>query len=205
MRHLLKAEGYGVRLRPVEMEDAAFIVWLRHLDHAKGKVSDSAADVAAQEAWLAEYFQREQDYYFLVETGAGIPVGTIGLYHQIGASAEAGRLIVRPGVHAGVAAALLVTDLAFQRMNLSELRVTAVSTNQSILSIDEKFGFERTCLQAAALVIDGRSVDLVHLVLTPEAWSKNRPRIALVARRAETQIRRWEQAQLQTNASAGNF
>ncbi len=31
MQHTLHAEGFGVRLRPVRMEDAAFIVWLRNL------------------------------------------------------------------------------------------------------------------------------------------------------------------------------
>ncbi len=35
MEHSFQAEGFGVRLRPVRMEDAAFIVWLRNLEHAK--------------------------------------------------------------------------------------------------------------------------------------------------------------------------
>ena len=52
MRHVLHAEGFGVRLRPVQMEDAAFIVWLRNQDYVKGKVGDSAPDVASQQKWL---------------------------------------------------------------------------------------------------------------------------------------------------------
>jgi hypothetical protein len=31
MEHKLTAEAFGVRLRPVRMEDASFIVWLRNL------------------------------------------------------------------------------------------------------------------------------------------------------------------------------
>ena len=50
------------------MEDAAFIVQLRNQDHAKGKLGDSAATVSAQEQWLANYFEREGDYYFIAET-----------------------------------------------------------------------------------------------------------------------------------------
>ena len=57
MEHSFQAEGYGIRLRPVRMDDAAFIVWLRNLDHVKGKVGDSATDVAGQEAWLRQIFR----------------------------------------------------------------------------------------------------------------------------------------------------
>ena len=58
----------GIRLRPVRLEDAPFIVWLRNLVHAKGRVGDSAEDIDSQERWLHAYFDREGDYYFLVET-----------------------------------------------------------------------------------------------------------------------------------------
>ena len=60
-----------MRLRPVRIEDAAFIVWLRNLDFVKGNVGDSATDVATQEAWLRAYFEREGDYYFIVESSGG--------------------------------------------------------------------------------------------------------------------------------------
>ena len=60
-----------MRLRPVRLEDAAFIVWLRNLEHAKGRIGDSATDVASQKAWLQKYFDRPNDYYFLIETLGG--------------------------------------------------------------------------------------------------------------------------------------
>ena len=75
MQHTLSAEGFGVRLRPVQMEDAAFIVWLRNLDHVRGRVGDSATDTAGQQAWLEAYFEREGDYYFIIETLAGNALG----------------------------------------------------------------------------------------------------------------------------------
>ena len=49
MQHTLQAEGFGVRLRPVRMEDAAFIVWLRNLEHVRGRVGDTSLDVAGQD------------------------------------------------------------------------------------------------------------------------------------------------------------
>src|SRR6266478_2565042 len=98
MDHSLRTEGFGIRLRPVRMEDAAFLVWLRNLEHARGKVGDTSADVSGQEAWLKKYFAREGDYYFVIETHGGIPVGAYGLYDQTGDSAESGRWVIRPEV-----------------------------------------------------------------------------------------------------------
>src|SRR4051794_21143441 len=50
MRHNVQAEGWGIRLRPVRLADAEFIVWLRNLDHARGRVGDSALDTTAQQS-----------------------------------------------------------------------------------------------------------------------------------------------------------
>ena len=33
MQHSWKTEGFGIRIRPVRLDDAAFIVWLRGLEH----------------------------------------------------------------------------------------------------------------------------------------------------------------------------
>ena len=82
MRHTLQAEGFGVRLRPVRMEDAAFIVWLRNLEHVKGRVGDSAMDASAQETWLRAYFDRQGDYYFIIETLGRTAVGAYEFRHK---------------------------------------------------------------------------------------------------------------------------
>ena len=197
MEHSLRAEGFGVRLRPVRMEDAAFIVWLRNLDHAKGRVGDSATDVAGQQAWLKTYFERDGDYYFVIETLAGIAVGVYGIYDFQGTSAESGRWIIRPEAPAAIPSAILAFDLAFGRLGRSELRVATVSTNHQVLSLNRKFGFRQTHVTPAAQVIGGKAVDLVHFVLAAEDWQKIRDRIVPLARLAETQVRDWEQAQPQ--------
>ncbi len=195
MQHTLQLEGFGVRLRPVRLEDAAFIIWLRNLDHAKGRVGDSAIDLAAQEAWLRGYFAREGDYYFIVETPGGLPVGTYGLYGISGTSGESGRYIIHPEVPAAVPTAIVAFDHAFARMGLTQLRGSAVSTNQRIMSLSRKFGFRQTHVQAAAQTISGQPVDLVHFVLDVADWRKVREKLLPLARLAERQIGEWEQAQ----------
>ena len=198
MRHTIHAEGFGVRLRPVRMDDAPFIVWLRNLEHVKGRVGDSAADAASQQTWLEAYFEREGDYYFIIETQGRIPVGAYGIYHATAASAESGRWIIRPEVPAAIPSAMVAFDLAFGSMALGELRVTTVATNRSVLSLNLKFGFRQTGVTPAGQVIGGQAVDLVNYILTAEDWSKRRERLVPLARLAEIQVREWEQASSET-------
>jgi len=198
MNHDLNAEGYGLRLRPVRLEDAGFIVWLRHLDYVKGKLSDSPADVRGEQAWLEEYFDRAGDYYFIIQTIGGIPVGTLGLYNLAGTVAESGRWVIRPRVMAAVPSALLACVVAFEMLGLSHVYSRVVATNQAVLSLDQRLGFHMTRIEPAALVIGGKPVDLVHLVYLSPDWPANRQRLLPAALASEKRIRRWEQAQTQT-------
>ena len=195
MEHTLKAEGFGVRLRPVRMEDAAFIAWLRNLEHVKGRVGDTSSDTAAQEAWLKIYFKREGDYYFIVETAGGIAVGAYGIYDVDAGSAESGRWVIQPEVPAAIPSAMLAFDLAFGDLRLKELRVTTVSTNQPVLSLNRRFGFTEVGVDRGAQVIGGKPVDLVRFLLKAGEWAKPREKMLPLARVAETHVRDWEQTQ----------
>ena len=195
MKHSLQSEGFGVRLRPVRMEDAGFIVWLRNLDHARGRVGDSAPDVGSQEKWLAKYFERTDDYYFIIETCGGIAVGTYGLWDFRDQSAESGRWIIRQDVPAAVPSAILGLDLAFGTLGVKVIRVKTVSTNLPVLSLNRKFGMKETHVEHDSQVIGGKSVDQIHFILEPEAWAKARERLVPLARLAEKQVADWEKAE----------
>jgi RimJ/RimL family protein N-acetyltransferase len=195
MEHNLQAEGFSIRLRPVRLADAAFIVWLRGQEHAKGKVGDSARDTLTQENWLGAYFNRPGDYYFIIETVGGISVGTYGIYDVTGNSAESGRWITHPEVPAAIPSAIVAFEIAFDRLGLDELRVKTVSTNHSVLSLNRKFGFRQTRVEPAAQIIGGRPVDQIHFLLQKQDWPKVRPGLLPLARLAETQVREWERAQ----------
>ncbi len=195
MEHTLKAEGFGVRLRPVRMEDAAFIAWLRNLEHVKGRVGDTSSDTAAQEAWLRTYFKRKGDYYFIVETAGGIAVGAYGIYDVDAGSAESGRWVIQPEVPAAIPSAMLAFDLAFGELALKELRVTTVSTNKPVLSLNRRFGFTEVGISRGAQMIGGQPVDLVRFLLKAGEWAKPREKLLPLARLAEGQVRDWERAQ----------
>jgi RimJ/RimL family protein N-acetyltransferase len=196
MQHLLHAEGFGVRLRPVEMTDAAFIVWLRNQDYVKGRVGDSASDIACQQKWLAVYAEREGDNYFILETLGGIPLGTNGLYDMSGKNAEWGRYIVRPEVNVAVSSAILIFDLAFEKLGLRELQAKCVSTNLKVHSILKKCGFRQTVTKYSSQIIGGQAVDMIHFILTSAVWGEAKVRLLPLAQLAEKHIQHWEESQL---------
>jgi len=193
MHHVLSNEGYGVRIRPVRMSDAAFIVWLRNRDHAKGKLGDSATTVSAQERWLEDYFERAGDFYFIAETQSdGIPVGTTSIYDQYGGAAETGRFVVIPEAPAAFQISLLTYDLAFERMQLKELRATSVATNRTVHSYVRKLGFRHIKTEQDGRVIGGQMVDMLHFSLSVVDWSIARAAMLPLAQYAESEILQWQ-------------
>ncbi len=176
------------------MEDAAFIVWLRNLDHAKGKVGDSAPDVKSQEAWLKAYFDRPGDFYFIIETASKSPLGAYGIYDVKGTTAESGRWVIRPDVPAAVPCATLAFDTAFGPMGFTQLRANTVSTNRTVVSLNKKFGFRETGITPAAQIIAGQPVDLVHFVLNKADWPKTLEKLWPLALVAERQVAAWDRA-----------
>jgi RimJ/RimL family protein N-acetyltransferase len=195
MHHTVQAENWGIRLRPVQLEDADFIVWLRNLEHARGRVGDSAMDRAAQEDWLKKYFDRAGDYYFIIETAGRIPVGAYGIYDVHDRSAESGRWVIRPEVPAAIPSAMLAFDTAFSKLQLKELRVRTVSSNRNVLSLNVKLGFHQTRIEPSAQIIGGQPVDMVHFLLPADEWPPRRQKLLPLALLAERQVREWEHTQ----------
>lgn len=191
MDHSITTEGYGVRLRPVRMDDAGFIVWLRSQEHARGRIGDTG-DETAQRAWLEKYFAADGDYYFIIETAGGKPVGTYGIYDIHGRSAESGRWVIRPEVWAGYPSLMLAFRTAFEMLDLDELRISMVSTNRPMISLYTDLGARRTGLRANAQRIEGKPVDLVYFEVAAGEWPQVRDYLAPLAKLAEEQVSGWD-------------
>jgi RimJ/RimL family protein N-acetyltransferase len=194
MNHTIVTEGFGVRIRPVKMEDASYLVWLRHLEHAKGKVGDSAMDVRGQEEWLREYFKREGDYYFMIETPCGIPMGSFGIYDMVGKSAEFGRWIIAPESPAAIPGAILGIDIGFETLGLQQLRTKVVLTNRRVIQLERRVGFKETNHEPSIQIIGGKPAPLVHMALNAEDWFRNRPKLKAAAVIMSVHVAEWEQA-----------
>jgi len=192
MRHTIIKEGFGVRLRPVSLEDARFIVWVRGLEHAIGMLGDSAQTVEEQEEWLRKYFDRAGDYYFMVETESAIPLGTVGIYDADTHAAEHGRIVVRPGVSAALPLMVLSYDLAFGLLGLTELRATSVASNVTLHSFIRKLGSDCIETRKSERMINGELTDILHFQLSRAEWIRRRPTMLPLVEYAGKRVIEWE-------------
>ena len=148
-----------------------------------------------------QYFEREGDYYFIVETLNGVPLGTYGIYNLHDSRAEIGRLVIRPGVSAGIPASLLLLDLFYGQMNVTQVRATSVQGNYGVHSLLRKYEFREVKVEHAGQVIGGEAMDMLYFVQTAEDWPRVRKIGLPRAQRAESGIRKWEQVFLESRGS----
>ena len=78
---------------------------------------------------------------------------------------------------------------------MSELRATCVSTNVAVRSLHRRSGFKEVGVLRAAQTINGRPVDLVQFLLTPEGWARVRDGLVPLARLAGNLVLEWEKTQ----------
>lgn len=177
MRHAIVMEGWGYRLRPVEAGDARFIHELRADPVRARYLHRGAPGLAAQQRWLQAYFERPDDYYFVIESrGSGKSEGTVGIYNldQERGWAEWGRWIVRPGSFAAVESACLIYRAGFEVLGLHSMYSRTVTENFPTLSFHDGFGLERTCVLPHFFEREGRWLDAIEHVLTRSRWDEVR-------------------------------
>ena len=193
MKHSLQLEGYGLRLRPVTVGDAQFIIQLRSHPRVLGTVGDTVPDVTNQRRWIESYFERNGDYYFIVETTTGKPVGTIGIYDIVDGIGQWGRWIILPEVSAvGFSSVVLVHQVAFDVLGLTALTGSVVPTNEKVLGFHRRFGAEFTHVEPKSRCIRGEWVDMVWIrvqrVNWPGMFAKLRPLAEVAGRSLNTPV-----------------
>jgi len=174
--------GHGLRLRSAGMEDADFILGLR-LDASLARfLGDTAPDLDAQREWMRRQEAREGDFYFVIETLAGNPVGNVGLYDIDRQSAEWGRWIIKPGVQAAVGSVLLVFETAFEQLGLERVYSRTVEDNAQVVSFHDSCGLRRTGVEVGGVKLKGVPHNLVVHELTRAEWPAVRERMRPLAR-----------------------
>ena len=171
MKHSIQLAAYGIRLRPVTGADAEFIIALRSHPRTAGKLGDTSPDLGAQQKWIENYLHREGDYYFIVETAAGKPVGTIGIYDIKDGIGQWGRWIILPEVQvAAFPAVVLVHQVAFDVLSMTALTGSAVCTAEKILGFHRRFGAEFTHVEPKGRCIRGEWADMVWIRVQRANW-----------------------------------
>ena len=170
MRHNLTFEGLSFRLRPVNETDAAFIVNLRNDSSMNSWLHPISSQVEDQLAWLVQYFNREGDWYFVVERLDGYAEGLISLYDQFGGTAEWGRWVLRSGSLAAVESAWLIYKCAFECLGLDAVYCRTVVANKSVVSFHDSCGVYERSLLPAHVELRGQRFDSIEHRLSRAAW-----------------------------------
>lgn len=189
MNHHIIAERFGIRLRPVTMDDADFIYQIRRHPELSKYIGEFDAQYSVHQRWLEEYLQREGDYYFCIELLTGKPVGTIAIYNIANQSGSWGRWIITPTVPAAPASVWLIFHVAFDLLGLSEVYSNTVMENGSVVSFHDHCGLLRTGIERDGLTIKGVSYDLVIHQAAKENWSAIQQRLLRPAAFAERLLR----------------
>lgn len=163
MKHRYSMDGWCYRLRPVRISDAQFIIDVRLEDLQRNRFIHRISDnIEQQKQWLEQYFQREGDYYFVVENRfTAVPEGLIAFYNVIDGSAEWGRWVLKKGSLAAVESVYLLYRIAFEQAGLQELYCCTVAENTSVVSFHTSIGEKTREIRKNAFEIDGKRYDAV--------------------------------------------
>jgi RimJ/RimL family protein N-acetyltransferase len=173
MDHNVYLAGHDFALRPIQLHDAGLIVELRSDPERARFLNPVAADIATQQAYLADYFTRPGDLYFVVERRDGSQAeGLIALYNvdPVSRQAEIGRWIIRPGSSAAVESIWLIYRVAFDLLALAEVRCRTVAENTHALSFHDSCGLARGRVLIRDIQLGNRWFDRVEHCLTADHW-----------------------------------
>ena len=186
MRHDLRLIGHRYMLRPVDLGDAAFITELRCNPELNAYINTTSSRVEDHVEWLAKYFERPGDWYFIiVDCASDQREGTIGIYdYDPGRHvAEWGRWILRPGSLAAVESALLIYRAAFEALALEAVFCRTVADNKRVVSFHDSTGLPRRAVLENHVQIAGRTYDSVEHSLDRKTWESIRPNLDRLAQR----------------------
>lgn len=184
MLHDVRIEGFRYALRPVTLDDAAFILSLRTDPELNAFLHPTSPRLEDQEAWLQAYFERLGDWYFVVEElRTGQPVGTVGMYDLEGDVAEWGRWLIRKETPAAVESALLLYRVAFERLRLERLYCRTVAANAAVVSFHDSSGAEFMGVLPGHFMFSGVRQDAVEHCVRRARWPAIEARLEKLARR----------------------
>lgn len=163
-------QKFGVRLRPVHIEDAEFIFNLRRDPKLSTYIGDTDPRLEKQVEWLERYFLRKNDYYFCIENYSGKRLGTIALYDIRESIGEWGRWVVLPSSPASPPSAWLIYHVAFGILNLTKIYCRTVEDNKQVVSFHDSCGVPRTNVEYKGVQINGQCKNLIVHTASKEDW-----------------------------------
>ena len=175
MKHDISIEGVGYRLRPIGLDDAQFIINIRLEDQDRNQyINPISTEITAQEKWLEQYFERQGDYYFVVENKiTQSSEGLIGIYDLDDNKAEWGRWVIKKGSLATAESLDLMFKVAFGHFNLKEVYCRTIAENHRVVSLHDSLPqLSRGTLEDTTEINGVQYVVIEHYV-TPTHFYEN--------------------------------
>lgn len=134
--------GLTVRLRAIEERDAE-ITYKWRTDPEKTKyVHVSTGSVEDQLRFIQRQRTLPGDYLFIIENLDGVPIGMKGIYNYNPEqkTVESGRFIGYGNQIQNIEALYLGFDFAFDYLNVEKVIMSALESNEGMLSIQKSLG-----------------------------------------------------------------
>lgn len=171
MNHNFHLSSVNFSLRPVQLSDAAKIVELRTNQKLSQFIHSISPSIDAQEKWLSNYFDRENDYYFTVINNKNNDIeGFIGLYDIVHSKAEWGRWILKEGSLAAAESALLIYTFGIEKIRLTECFSRTLSENEKVVSFHKNSGALFRCKLEKHFTLDGVAKDAEEYYVDQASW-----------------------------------
>lgn len=168
---------YGLHLRLINEDDAAFILKLRTNEKLSRFIHSTDSNLDTQKEWIRNYKCREAagtEYYFIFLKN-GIPVGLNRLYAIKEDSYTSGSWIFDPAapLECSIASALIVRVIAFDMLEMKEENAFdgCHEANKKVLKFNRMLGLEIT-----GKINDVKGTYYTQR-LTKENFEKNRSKI----------------------------
>lgn len=134
--------GKKIRLRDVEIEDAAYIHQLRTNPDKNRFLSASPALVSHQIAFIQAYKHDARDYYYIIENNAKQAVGTIRIYDIREQDFCWGSWIIDSNAPntAAIESAVLIYEYAFYSLNFDKCHFDVRKSNERVSAFHLRMG-----------------------------------------------------------------
>lgn len=175
MKHSIKIMGFSYLLRPVEKQDAKFIIDIRLEDEKRNCfIHKISKDISLQEKWIENYFDRKDDYYFVIENiFTGMPEGLIGLYDIKDDKAEWGRWVIKKGSMSATESVDLMCQVAFKNLKLKEIYSRTIQDNISVVSFHDSIKEKRRGTLKDFFELEGIKYNAVEHYIDAEYYFSN--------------------------------
>lgn len=135
-------KGKYIQLRAATLNDAEFILSLR-LDPSLNKYLHATdSSVESQKKWMMEQKTKEGDYYFVIESKEGAPLGVVGVYDIVDKTFNWGRWIVKKDapMYTGIESTILIYYFAFYILNLDTALSDVRVDNKNVIKFHVSYG-----------------------------------------------------------------